>query len=126
MANATTPARSSRLPEPPPPARDLPAEAADAIERIVGSVRDKTTGPALTVARGIVYGTFATLIVITCVVMLLVALLRLVDAYLPDAVVGEDHMWATYLVVGTVFVIVGAVLWSKRHSRGEEPAPPQG
>jgi hypothetical protein len=124
MANAT-PARSSRLPAPPPPDRDWPAEAADAIERVVGTVRDKTTGPALTVARGVVYGIFAALIILPCVVLLIVALLRLVDSYLPDAVFGEDHMWASYLVVGTVFLIVGVVLWSKRHSR-EEPAVPQG
>ncbi len=126
MANATPPARSGRLPVPPPPERDWPAQAAETIERVVGSVREKTTGPALTVARAVVYGLFAGLIGVTCLILLIVALLRLVDNYLPDAVFGVDHMWATYLIVGTVFVLVGAVLWRQRRGAGEDPVPQHG
>jgi hypothetical protein len=120
MANATSPGRSARLPAPPPPERDWAAQAADTIERVVGSVRDKTTGPALTVARGVVYGTFAALVASACLVLLIVAGVRLIDNYLPDAVFGEDHMWAAYLILGLLFVIVGGVLWSRRHSPGED------
>jgi hypothetical protein len=123
MANATRNGRQGRLPIPPPPERDWAAQTADTIERVVGSVRDRTTGPALTVARGVVYGTFAVLVGTVCVVLLIVGAVRLVDNYLPDAVFGEDHMWATYLILGSVFVIAGAVLWARRHTpegAGEE------
>jgi hypothetical protein len=123
MANATSPGRSSQLPAPPPPERDWPAQAADTIERVVGSVRDKTTGPALTVARAVVYGAFATLVGTACLIVLLIGALRVIDSYLPDAVFGEDHMWAAYLILGLLLVIGGGVLWSRRHAgREDQPA----
>jgi LPXTG-motif cell wall-anchored protein len=50
----------------------------------------------------------------------------MLDSYLPDAVFGEEHMWAAYLIVGLVFVITGAVLWRRRRSTGEEAEPRQG
>lgn len=97
---------------------DWPAQAADAIEKAVGTVRDKTTGPAITVARGLVYGTFALLVGTIVAVFLAIAAVRLLDAYLPDAVVGEDHTWVAHLLVGGAFTVGGAVLWSRRR-----PAP---
>jgi hypothetical protein len=123
MANATTSGRSGRLPIPPEPERDWSAQAADTIESVVGSVRDKTTGPALTVARAVVYGTFAALVGAAALVMLIVAAVRVIDSYLPDSVFGEDHMWATYLLLGLVFVLVGGVMWMRRHGGGEERHP---
>lgn len=96
---------------------DWPAQAADAIERAVGSVRDKTTGPAITIARGIVYGTFALLIGTMVGVLLAVAAVRLLDAYLPSAVFGDEHVWAAHGIVGLVFTLAGMVLWSKRSAR---------
>lgn len=121
MANATTPGRPSMLPGPPTPEPDWPSQAADTIERVVGNVRDKTTGPALTAARAVVYGLFAGIVGIAVLVVFIVAAIRLVDSYLPDAVFGEDHMWATFTIVGGVFVIAGAVCWSRRYGSGEDP-----
>jgi hypothetical protein len=123
MANATRPSRSGRLPIPPEPERDWPAQAADTIERVVGSVRDKTTGPALTAARAVVYGMFAALVGAAALVLLIAGAVRVLDSYLPDSVFGEDHMWASYLVLGLVFVIVGGVLWARRHGPREERHP---
>ena len=123
MANATRPGRSGPLPIPPEPDEDWPTKAADSIERLVGTVRDKTTGPALTVARAVVYGTFAALVGVAVLVLLIAGLVRLLDSYLPDSVFGEDHMWASYLVLGVVFVVAGAVLWTRRRSGGEEQHP---
>lgn len=123
MANATSSGQAGRLPAPPPPERDWPAQAADTIERVVGSVRDKTTGPALTVARGVVYGTFAALVGTACLVVLVIMAIRLLDSYLPDAVFGEDHMWAAYLILGVVFVVTGGVLWGRRHQIREDQHP---
>ncbi|HLT70927.1 MAG TPA: hypothetical protein VKZ72_12205 [Acidimicrobiales bacterium] len=119
MANAAPSDRPARLPGPPPPEQDWPAQTADTIERVVNTVRDRTTGPALTVARGVVYGTFAALVGSACLVVFVIALVRLIDAYLPDSVFGEDHMWAAHLILGLVFVIAGAVLWRRRHG-GED------
>ena len=96
---------------------DWPAQFADSIENVVGTVRDKTTGPLLTIARGVVYGTFAAVLGLAALIVAVIALVRFVDNYLPDAVFGEDHMWATYLLLGAIFTIGGAVLWRQRRPR---------
>jgi len=96
---------------------DWPAQAADTIERVVGSVRDKTTGPAITAVRGLVYGTFALLVGTMVAVLLAVAAVRALDAYLPSAIFGDEHVWAAHGIVGLLFTLVGALLWSKRTAR---------
>ena len=98
---------------------DWPAQAADAIERTVGAVRDRTTGPAITIARGVVYGMFALLVGSAVAVLLAVAAVRLIDVYLPDSVVGEEHTWAAHLLVGAAFSGLGMLLWSQRSRRPE-------
>jgi LPXTG-motif cell wall-anchored protein len=124
MATATSPGRAGRLPVPPSPDHDWPAQAADTIERAVGAVRDKTTAPALTVARAIAYGTFAVLVGTACLAVLIIGAVRALDVALPDSVFGEDHVWAAYLILGVVFVVAGGVLWRRRKSSGEDrPAP---
>lgn len=94
---------------------DWPAQAADAIVRIVEQVRDRTTGPAITAARGVVYGLLAGILGLVCVVLLTITLVRLLDNY----VVGEDNTWLAHLIVGVLFTAIGAWMWSKR--RAPEP-----
>jgi hypothetical protein len=93
---------------------DWPAQAAETIERVVGQVRDMTTGRAITAARALVYGTFALLLGTAVVVLLAISAVRLLDVYLPDAVFGEDHTWVAHGLVGGVLTIAGMVLWSRR------------
>lgn len=97
---------------------DWPAQVADTIERVVGNVRDATTGRALTVVAGIVYGTFAVILATPVLVMVAIMLVRLLNVYLPDALVGEDHMWVAHLLIGALFTVGGGVLWMRR--RGKE------
>jgi hypothetical protein len=99
---------------------DWPAQFADSIENVVGTVRDKTTGPLLTIARAIVYGTFAAVLGLTALIVAVIALIRFVNVYLPDSVFGEHHEWAVYLILGSVFTIAGAILWSRRRAPGTE------
>jgi hypothetical protein len=87
---------------------DWPAQAADSIERVVGSVRDKTTGPALTVARGLVYGTFAMIVGAAVLVMVCVAAVRGLDVALPQEV------WLPDLILGSLLTLIGLALWSRR------------
>lgn len=104
-------------PSPPPPgprlppaagASDWPAQAADAIVDTVGKVRDATTGPILTIARGLVYGTAIVILGLTALFLLVIGAVRLLDVYLP----GE--VWSAYLLLGVVFLASGLFLWSKR------------
>jgi hypothetical protein len=99
---------------------DWPAQMADSIVGVVGAVRDKTTGPALTVARAVVYGTFAGVVAVAAIVLFVVAAVRLLDVYLPDAVFGEAHTWAAHLLLGLLFTFAGIVLWLKRRPRASE------
>lgn len=101
------------------PQDDWPAQAAQAIERAVGNVRDKTTGPALTASRAVVYGTFAGIVGVAALVLLIVALVRFIDAYLPGGV------WAAHLLLGVVLSVAGALTWSRRRAGVpvEEVAP---
>jgi uncharacterized protein YacL len=97
---------------PPPPGGDWAAQTADTIERLVGQIRSRTTRPAVTAARGLVYGLLAAILGIAAVVLLIAALVRILAVLLPE-------VWMAYLLLGVVFTVVGAVLMLKRH------APPE-
>jgi hypothetical protein len=111
---APGPSARTRVDLPPETSPDWPAQAADAIERTVGAVRDKTTGPAITVARGLVYGTFAAFVGITVAVFVAIGSVRAIDRYLPSSVFGDERTWAAHLIVGLVFTLAGMLAWSKR------------
>ena len=87
---------------------EWPVQAADAVERVVGSIRDKTTVPLTTVARGIVYGLLAGVMGIAVVILLAIAAVRFADVWIPGDV------WRAHLAVGIVFTLFGLFAWSKR------------
>ena len=89
---------------------DWPVQATDAIVNLVGTVRDRTTGPITNAARAAVFGLFLGVIAITIVVLLLIALVRLLDEALPSGV------WLAYLVLGVVFVGAGALVYRRRRA----------
>lgn len=95
---------------------DWPAQAADAVERVVGSVRDKTTGPLLLLARAAVYGLVAAVVGLVLAVLFSIAVVRLVTNYLPESIFGTDRVWAAHLIVGLTFVVAGAFLWTRRRA----------
>lgn len=114
MARTGSPDRPVSSPSSGVDTHDWPAQAADTIERVVGSVRDKTTGPAITAARALVYGMFALLVGVMVAVLLAVGLVRFIDAYLPSSVFGDDHVWAAHGLVGLLFTLGGMLMWSHR------------
>ena len=109
------------LPLPDVDTTDWPAQAADTIERTVQTVRDKTTGPAISVARWTVAGLFILIMGTTLAILLGITLVRVLDVYLPDAVFGETHVWAAYLILGLPLFVGGLVLLAKRN--GPDPDP---
>lgn len=119
MSSGPTPRHAAQpatgiTPSAPSLADDWPAQAADTIERVVGTVRDRTTGVAITVARWVVYGTFALVVGSVLAVLMAIAAVRFLDVYLPDAWVGEDHTWVAHLIVGALFAGAGGAAWSRR------------
>lgn len=91
---------------------DWPAQTADTIERVVGSIRSKTTEPVERIARVLVYGLLASVLGVAALVLLTVAAVRFADVYLP----GE--VWSAHLLVGVVFTLAGLYLWSQRGPKG--------
>jgi apolipoprotein N-acyltransferase len=116
MADATTSGRPVSLPSAAPPKHDWAAQAADSVVNLVDSVRDRTTGPALTTVRGVVYGTFAGIIGIAALVVFIIGAVRVLDVYLPSAVFGDEHVWVVYLILGLAFSVAGGVSWRRRKS----------
>jgi succinate dehydrogenase/fumarate reductase cytochrome b subunit len=102
---------------------EWPAQAADTIVRVVGSVRDKTTGPAVTAARGAVYGLLAAILATTALVLASVLAVRAlaigVDALLGlgDADKAGRSVWIAHALVGLAMTLAGLWAWRKaRHT----------
>jgi hypothetical protein len=89
---------------------DFADQAADAVIKVVDTVRDKTTGPILTAARAIVYGLIGLMAVIVAVIVLAIAFVRLADSYLPG------NVWFAHLLIGALFTVGGLFAWHKRYA----------
>lgn len=96
---------------------DWVVQAADTIERVVGTVRDKTAVPLDKAARVVVYGLLAGLLGAAAAVLLAIAAVRALDVALGSAFGVE--VWAAHAVVGGIFTLAGLFLWSKRERRAE-------
>ena len=92
---------------------DWPAQAADTIERVVGTIRSKTADPVERVARILIYGLLAAILGIAVLVLFTIAAVRFINAYLPGDV------WAAHLLLGVLFTVAGLVLWSQRASKDD-------
>jgi uncharacterized membrane protein len=99
---------------------DWPAQATDSIVKVVGTVQQKVTGPVTTAARGIVFGTFAVILGAVAFVLLIILAIRLLNNYLPDAIFGEEHMWAAYFIVGALLCVIAFWLWMQREPKQVE------
>jgi hypothetical protein len=97
------------------PADDWPAKASATIVQYVGTVRDKTTGPALVASRYAVYILAMALIAMVLAVLLLVLLVRLlVTATALFPFVDDGETWMAYYIIGAIFVLAGAFAWRKK------------
>ena len=96
---------------------DWPAQAATSIEQLVTTVRDRTTAPVLTAARAVVYALVGGTLIFASLLLLVICLIRLLNNYLPGDV------WVAYLVLGSLFVLIGLGLWTQRGSIRLTPAP---
>ena len=92
---------------------------ADTIERIVGSLRDKTTARVLTAYRAIVFGLVAVFAGSFALVLLIVGLFRGVQALLDIGLAHHNSVWISYLGVGALFTLGGLVAMKKRFPKAE-------
>jgi hypothetical protein len=88
-------------------------EAVDTLENVVAAVRDKTVVPAQKATKAVVFGLLVAFFVGTAVVMLAIALFRVL-------VVITGEVWASYLILGGIFVVAGAFCWTQRSPLSKE------
>ena len=97
------------------PVPGLPADwhvlATDKIVSTVDTVRVKTSGPAIKVSRAVVFGLMGGVISLIALIVFLIGFVRLLNNVLPKDV------WLVYLILGAIFLIAGAFLWTKRPRR---------
>ena len=96
---------------------EWPQRATEFVVGAVATVREKTSGPAISVARMIVYGLLACLLAIIALVLLVVGVTRLFIVYIPLEV------WAVYAIAGAFWTLVGLILWFMRPRRAGTPIP---
>lgn len=98
----------STSPTPPSPAEPNWADqVTDLVVDVVDTVRDKTTGPVLKAARGVVFGTVILIVVFVVAIVGLILAGRAI-AMLPIA------EWISYAIIGAVMCVAGFVCWGKR------------
>ena len=98
---------------------DWTVQAADTIESVVETIREKAVVPLTTVARGIVYGIVAGLLGAVALVLLVVAGFRVAIVYLPG-LVGDTpgrSVWVTDAIVGGIFSLAGLFLLRKANAK---------
>ncbi|MEL7156793.1 MAG: hypothetical protein AAFN30_09365 [Actinomycetota bacterium] len=94
---------------------DWPAKASATIVQYVGTVRDKTTGPALSASRVAVYALAMGLIALVLAFLALILLVRVLvvaTGYVPG--VGAGETWLAYYILGALFMLPGLFLWRKK------------
>ena len=96
--------------EPDAPSSSWPDQATDLIVQGVETVRDRTVGTAVRVARAIVFGLFAFFIGILFVVLTCVLLIRILVVYLPN-----HQAWAAQLLLGALCVVIAVLLYRRGH-----------
>ncbi len=98
-----------------PDVDDWASRASSTVVQYVGTVRSKTTGPALSASRILVYALAMGLISLVVAVLALILLIRLLvvaTELIPGVDPGET--WAAYFIIGTLFMIPGLFLWRRK------------
>ncbi len=91
-------------------------ELADTVERVVGTVREKTTDNVVKAARIIVFGLLAAFLGITALILLVITFTRALQVLLDFAVTPAQAVYISYFIVGGILCLGGALLMKMRHS----------
>jgi hypothetical protein len=97
---------------------DWVSNAVDSIVDVVDTARTKGTENAIVAARGVVFGLLASAFALAALVLVVVILVRLADAYLPIGSGVGDATWAAYLFIGGLLSILGFGMWASRKTEG--------
>jgi hypothetical protein len=94
---------------------DWTTDAANAIDNAIGLVRERTVEPVQAVARVVVYGLLAVLVLLPALILLTIALFRVLN------IAARGHVWIPWCGLGGIFVAAGWFCWSRRNPRPSKP-----
>ena len=86
------------------------------LERLTQKIRGMTVDPAAKVLTVVAAALIAGMMAIIALVFLFVGLFRILGDLVND-------MELAYAIVGGLFLILGLLLWSKRHTKSTEETP---
>ena len=95
-----------------PPREDWAAQLTEKIGQVVELIRDRTVRPVQSFVRAAIFGVLAFFVVVFMLVALVIGLVRLLDNE-----VFDQRVWASYLLLGGIFVVIGAFISRMRQSR---------
>jgi hypothetical protein len=95
-----------------PPREDWAAQLTEKIGQVVELIRDRTVRPVQSFVRAAIFGVLAFFVVVFVLVALVIGLVRLLDNE-----VFDQRVWASYLLLGGIFVVIGAFISRMRQSR---------
>jgi hypothetical protein len=96
---------------------EWPGRATEFVVGAVATVREKTSGPAISITRRVVYGVLAFFLAIIALVLLVVGVTRLFIVYIPL------ELWAVYAIAGAFWTLIGLILWVMRPRNAGTPLP---
>ncbi len=93
-----------------------PAALTDRVIDTVDRVKEKTTDNAVLALRVLVFGLVISVLAIATLLMTVIMLVRLFDAYLPIGAGVGDATWAAHGFTGIIFCVLGLGAWLSRRS----------
>jgi len=91
-------------------------ETTDTVVRVVDTVRNQTTTKVVYAARGLVFGLIAIILGFFALVILLVGLMRGLQAVLELAMDWDQAVYTSYFIVGGLLCLIGLALFKKRNA----------
>ncbi|HSM01706.1 MAG TPA: hypothetical protein VK960_04580 [Acidimicrobiia bacterium] len=99
---------------------DYPAKIADFLEAIAARIRSMTVDRIARVITFVTLGLVALTLVTSALIFFLVGLFRIVGEVTRKACDCTRYMEISYAIVGGLFLLLGALLWSKRIRKPSE------
>ena len=92
-------------------------EFTQTIVESIDKVRNRTTKPIVMIARGLVFGLLIVFLGVMALVLLLVGLSRGLINLLEWPFDHDSAVWMSHLIVGSLLVLLGAILMIKRQRK---------
>ena len=84
---------------------------------IVEKIRSRTTQPLIYLARAIVFGIIALVGIVLSATLLIVGSTRLLQDVLEIWFARDTAVWASYFIIGAIFMLAGMILMKKRYTK---------